>query len=119
MKLEKFNSTDSKVVDMKSVYLVSFICLAVFGFILFSGCMDSLFAFSGESGEANEALGDVFETLQQAVEGTWGKIFAIGMVAFAIMIFTKGGILFGFLLVFLAVIIHMIPDIIENMGMLF
>jgi type IV secretory pathway VirB2 component (pilin) len=119
MKLEKFNSTDSHVVDMRSVYLITFICLAVFAFILFSGCMDSLFAFSGTSGSANKALDEVFTTLEQAIKGTWGKIFAVGLVAFAIMIFTKGGILFGFLLVFLAVIINMIPTIIGNMGMTF
>jgi hypothetical protein len=117
MNLVKSKSTD--FVDMKAVYLVTFICLAVFAFILFSGCMDSLFAFSGSSGEANDALKDVFKTLEDAVKGTWGKIFAVGMVAFAIMVFTKGGILFGFLLVFLAVVVHMIPDIIGGMGMTF
>jgi hypothetical protein len=72
-----------------------------------------------KTGKANEALQGVFDTLTAAISGTWGKIFSIGLIAVAIMVFTRGGILFGFLMIFLGIIVPMIPSIIGSMGITF
>jgi ABC-type cobalt transport system substrate-binding protein len=112
------NIYDSKK-EMQKVFMVTFICMVVFAIIWFSGCLDQVMAFSGNSGDANKALQDVFDALKNAVQGVWGKIFSIGLIAVAVLTFTRGGILFGFLMVFLAVVVPMIPKIIEGMGFTF
>ena len=105
--------------EMQKVFMITFICMVVFTIIMFSGCLDQVMAFTGSSGDANNALQGVFDALQNAVKGVWGKIFSIGLIAVAILTFTRGGILFGFLMVFLGVVVPMIPKIIEGMGLTF